>query len=79
MFNYNTEQEGTGPPKRMLNKRVAFPVSGSTTGPTPGHAGTEYILNNADFVDHNGLMFFFFSFEKACPGIYSVEVVLLRV
>jgi hypothetical protein len=46
MFNYNTEQEGAAPPKRTLNKRVAFPVSGNTDGPTPGHAGIKKIEKN---------------------------------
>ncbi|XP_053400064.1 steroid receptor RNA activator 1-like [Mercenaria mercenaria] len=38
MFNYNTEKDGSTQPKRALNKRVAFPVSGNTKGPTPGYA-----------------------------------------
>ncbi|KAL4230444.1 hypothetical protein ACF0H5_010826 [Mactra antiquata] len=36
MFNYNASKDGTAPPRRSLNQRVAFPMSASNT--TPGHA-----------------------------------------
>lgn len=45
MFNYETNTGGAAQPKRTLNKRVAFPVAGSTGGPTPGHAGSSGILH----------------------------------